>query len=59
MPYRYVCSNAGFTCEVEYVDEDEEKVRNEAREHIRKDHPQEAIEQDKADALLLAGVRMV
>lgn len=53
--YKYVCSDAGMSCDVRYEDEDAARVRREAEEHIRRDHPQEAIRKDRAEAILLAG----
>jgi predicted small metal-binding protein len=55
--YRYVCTDAGFSCDVQLENDDEEKGRAEAQEHLRTTHPEEAVEEDKVQAILAAGAK--
>ena len=55
MAHKYVCRDAGLNCDVELRDENEEKLRQEAEEHLRRDHPTEAIEQEKVRGYWLGG----
>lgn len=52
--YRYVYTDAGFTCDVEL---EKKRGRAEAEEHLRTTHPEEAIEQDKVEAMLASGAK--
>lgn len=55
--YRYVCSDSGLTCDVQLENEEEEKLRFEAEEHLRTTHPEEAVERDRVEAILAAGAK--
>ena len=55
--YRYVCADSGLECEVQLENDDEEKGRFEAEEHLRTRHPEEAVEQDRVQAILAAGAK--
>ena len=55
--YRYVCTDAGLSCDVQLENDDEQQGRAEAEEHVRTNHPEEAIEQDQVDAILAAGAK--
>lgn len=53
--YRYVCSDSGMTCDVQLENQDEEKLRFEAEEHLRTHHPIEAEHRDQVEAIFAAG----
>ncbi len=57
--YRFRCSETGLQqhCDVELEDENEENLRATAEEHLHTDHPDEALEQEKARSYLIAGMK--
>lgn len=57
MPFTYHCKDTGFDCDEHLENEEEEKLRAEALEHLKTRHPDEALEQDKAEGLLIAGMK--
>ena len=57
MAYKYVCKATGLACDTEYEDDSEEKVRRQAEEHIRAHHPDQAVDGEKANAMLVGGIK--
>ena len=59
MGYRYTCSDAGIHCPARMEAEHENVLRRLVEDHLRTEHPDEAVQKDKMDSLLIAGVRRV
>jgi len=57
MKNRYVCNERHPGCDYTIEDEQREAVEREATEHLKVNHPDEALEADKARATLDSFIR--
>ena len=57
MKNRYVCNERHPDCDYTFEDEQRDVVEREAIEHLKVNHPEEALEADKARATLYSFIR--
>ncbi len=59
MKTRFACNELKADCDYTIEDEQREVVEREAQEHLKTNHPEEALEADKARATLDSLMRAV
>jgi predicted small metal-binding protein len=59
MGYRYTCSDTGTRCGTTMEDEQEDRLRRQVEDHLRREHPDTLVDKEKTDRLLMAGVRRI
>jgi predicted small metal-binding protein len=53
MKKQFVCEEWKPGCDYKAEGEDDEVIRRDAEEHLRTQHPEEALEADRANALII------